>query len=126
MHYATSRKVAGSSPDAVDFFNVPNPPSRIMALRSTQPLTEMSTRIFLGVKGGRRIGLATLRPSVSRLSGQNVGPSTSHNPMDFHGLLQGQLYLFLPFCVLILLSFGASFCFTNPDYRLIRMTSPQN
>jgi hypothetical protein len=31
-------------PDEVDFFNLPNPSSRTMALGSTQPLTEMSTR----------------------------------------------------------------------------------
>jgi hypothetical protein len=33
-------------PDEEDFFfiNLPNPSSRTMALRSTQPLTEMSTR----------------------------------------------------------------------------------
>jgi hypothetical protein len=41
-HYATNRKIAGSSPDEVDFFNLPNPPSRTMALGLTQPLTEMS------------------------------------------------------------------------------------
>jgi hypothetical protein len=42
-----------------------------MALGSTEPLTEMSTRNVTketwGVKGGRRVGLTTL-PSVSRLS----------------------------------------------------------
>jgi hypothetical protein len=43
-HYGTSRKVAGSSLDEVDFFNLPNPSSRTMALGSTQPLTEMSNR----------------------------------------------------------------------------------
>jgi hypothetical protein len=48
-----------------------------------------------GVKGGRRVRLTTLPPSVSRLSRQNVGASTSHNPMGPHGLLQGQLYLYL-------------------------------
>jgi hypothetical protein len=31
-------------PDEVDFFSLPNPSSRTMALRSTQPVTEMSTR----------------------------------------------------------------------------------
>jgi hypothetical protein len=33
-------------PVEVDFLNVPNSPSRTMALGSTQPLTEMSTRNF--------------------------------------------------------------------------------
>jgi hypothetical protein len=51
-HYATSRKVAGSIPDEViGFFSSPNHSSRTMALGSTQPLTEMSTRNFLGGKG---------------------------------------------------------------------------
>jgi hypothetical protein len=51
MHNATSRKVAGSSSDEVDFFNLPNPSSRTMTLGSTQPLTEISTRNFPGDKG---------------------------------------------------------------------------
>jgi hypothetical protein len=49
-HYATSRKVAGSIPDVIGFFNWPNPSSRTMALGSTQPLTEMSTRNLPGGK----------------------------------------------------------------------------
>jgi hypothetical protein len=47
-----------SSPDEVDFFNLPNPSSRIMAPGSTQPLTEMSTTNLPGgggVNGGRRV-----------------------------------------------------------------------
>jgi hypothetical protein len=36
--------------DEVDFFNLPNPSSRIIALGSTQPLTEMSTRNLPGGK----------------------------------------------------------------------------
>jgi hypothetical protein len=31
-----------------------------MVLESTQPLTEISTGIFLGVKGGRRVRLTNL------------------------------------------------------------------
>jgi hypothetical protein len=37
-------------PDEVDFFNLPNPSSRTMALWSTKPLTEMSTRNLPGGK----------------------------------------------------------------------------
>jgi hypothetical protein len=49
-HYATSRKVAGSIPDEViGFFSWPNPSSCTMALGSTQPLTETSTRNIPGV-----------------------------------------------------------------------------
>jgi hypothetical protein len=45
---------AGRSPvrvtDEVDFVNLPNPSSRTMALGSSQPLTDMSTRNFSGGK----------------------------------------------------------------------------
>jgi len=51
-HCATSRKVAGSIPDGVnEIFHSYKPAGCSMALRSTRPLTEMSTRnISLGVK----------------------------------------------------------------------------
>jgi hypothetical protein len=42
-------------PNEVDFFNLPNPYSRTMALGSTQPLTEMSTRNLPGGKGRPKI-----------------------------------------------------------------------
>jgi hypothetical protein len=45
---------AGTSPvrvpDEVEFFNLPNPSSRTMAVGSTQPLTETSTRNLHGGK----------------------------------------------------------------------------
>ena len=49
---ATNLKVAGSIPDGViEIFHLHNPSDRTMALGSTQPLTEMSTRrISWGVK----------------------------------------------------------------------------
>jgi hypothetical protein len=42
-----------------------------------------------GVKGGGCVKLTTLPPSVSRLSRENVGASTSHNPIGLRGLFQG-------------------------------------
>jgi hypothetical protein len=67
VHYATSRKVAGSITDEVTkFFSLPNHSSCTTVLGSTQPLTEMSTRNLLGgwVKGCRRVRLTTSSPSV--------------------------------------------------------------
>ena len=51
-HCATSWQGAGSIPDGViAIFHQHNPSSQTIALRSTQPLTEMSTRnISLGEK----------------------------------------------------------------------------
>jgi hypothetical protein len=80
--------MAGSIPDeAIGFFNWRNPSSRSMALRSTQPLIEMSTRNLLGP--ARKIDNLTVifEPIVWTL--ENVRASTSYNPMGLHGLLQG-------------------------------------
>jgi hypothetical protein len=41
------------------------------------------------IKEIRRLGLTDSLPSVSQLSRQNGGASTSQNPIDLHGLLQG-------------------------------------
>jgi hypothetical protein len=65
-HCATNRKVAGSIPDGViGIFHSHNPSGRTMALGSTQPLTEMSTRDISWGKGGRFVRLTTLPPSCA-------------------------------------------------------------
>jgi hypothetical protein len=76
------------------FFNLLNPSSRNMALGSTQPLTEMSTRNLPGVK--RRPARKAWLPHRHLWAGclENVGASTSHSPMRLHGLLQRLLYRF--------------------------------
>jgi hypothetical protein len=52
-------------------FRAPYPSNRSMALRLSQPLTEMSTReCFWGVERGRFVRLTISPPSVSRLCGQ--------------------------------------------------------
>jgi hypothetical protein len=52
-HCATCRKVAGSIPDGViGIFHLHNPSGHTMALRLTQPLTEISTRNISGGGGG--------------------------------------------------------------------------
>jgi hypothetical protein len=64
---------------SLDFFNLSNPSSRTTALRSTQPLTEMSIRKLPG--GQNEAG--TLQTSVNRWSrkcgsfdvSQTYGPS---------------------------------------------------
>jgi hypothetical protein len=73
----------------LDFFILRNTSSRIMAPRSTQSVTEMSTRNLLGGKVLPARKADTSPPSMSRLSRENVGASTSHNPVGLHGLLQG-------------------------------------
>jgi hypothetical protein len=68
-HYATSRKVAGSILDEViGIFNLPSPSSRTMALGSTHPLTEMSTRNLPEGKrrGARRAHNLTAIAELSR------------------------------------------------------------
>jgi len=63
---ATNMKFAGSIPNGVmGIFHWYNPSDRTMALGSTQPLTEMSTRSISRGKGGRRVRLTTLPPSCA-------------------------------------------------------------
>jgi hypothetical protein len=95
-HCATSRMVAGSIPDGViEIFHWHNPSGRTMALRSTQPLTEIGTRNFLGVwRPVRRAdNLTTFMCRVS----WNLGASASWNPQGLFRCVMGLLYLYLTY-----------------------------
>jgi hypothetical protein len=59
-----------------------------MALGSTLPLTEMSTRNLPGGKE-RPVRKANNLNAIYELTIGNVGASMSHKPMGLHGLLQG-------------------------------------
>jgi hypothetical protein len=59
--------------------------------RVPQPTT-LPPGIFMGVKSGRRVGLTTLPPSMSRIS-ENMGASTSRNPKGLHGLYRDNFTL---------------------------------
>ena len=61
-----------------------------MALESTQPLTEMSTRNISWGKGGRCVGLTTYHLHV-----QTVSKSASLNFLEPLGPAQGLLYLYI-------------------------------
>jgi hypothetical protein len=63
-----------------------------MALRSTQPLTKMTTRNLPGGKKRPARRADNLPPSVKRMS-ENVGASTSRNPKGLHGLYKDNFYL---------------------------------
>jgi hypothetical protein len=66
-----------------------------MGLGSTQPFTEMSTTNLSGDKEGSALK-ADITAICEPIFLENVGTSTSHNPMSLHGLLQGQLcFLFI-------------------------------
>jgi hypothetical protein len=61
-----------------------------MALGSTQPLTEMSSRNFPGGKGRsapKPDNLTAVCGLIAKKGLENVGASKSHSLMDFHGLL---------------------------------------
>jgi hypothetical protein len=61
-----------------------------MALGSTQPLTEMSTRkLHGGVKGQPAHKADNLTAFYEPIVYKNVGASASHNRMAHHRLLQG-------------------------------------
>jgi hypothetical protein len=94
-HCATNRNVAGSIPYGVTgIFQWLNPSVRIVALGSTQPLTEMSTRnpSWEWRRTVRRAdNLATFMCRLSR----NCGDWASWNPKSLSRSVAGNLYLTL-------------------------------
>jgi hypothetical protein len=68
-----------------------------MALGSTQPLIEMSTRNLPGGEG-RSARKAHLKVRFEPIIEKKCG--TSHNPMGLQGLLQGWLYSVKTLCYL--------------------------
>jgi hypothetical protein len=78
---------------SLDFcFSLLFPSRRTTAPVSTQPLTEMCTRNLSWGKGlpAHKAGSLTAIFWADCL--ENVGASTSHNTMGFHGQLQGYIY----------------------------------
>jgi len=69
-----------------------------MALGSTQPLTEMSTRSISWGKGGRCVRLTTYHHPVP-LS-RNLGALTSWNPLGLSRLVTRLLYLYYIYKIL--------------------------
>jgi hypothetical protein len=79
-------------PDYVDVFNLPNHSSRTMALGSTQPITEMSTRNLPGCKK-RPVLRADNLAAICEPNVWNVGASTSRNPKGLRGLYRDSFTL---------------------------------
>jgi hypothetical protein len=96
---------AGSSSfrvrDEVDFSIYLILPAVLSPWGRLKPLTEMSTRKFPGGKGGQRVGLTALLPSLSRMS-ENVGASTSHSPKGLYGLYRDNFTLLFQFWIMFI------------------------
>jgi hypothetical protein len=94
---ATNQKVAGSIPDSVIgsfIWHTCNPSDRTMALGSTQPLTEMTTRrISWGVNVAGAKGWQPYHLPV--LLSWNLGTLTSWDPLGHSRPVTGLLYLYL-------------------------------
>ena len=92
--YATIRKVADSIPDGIiGIFHLHHPSDRTIALGSTKPLTEMSTRSISWGKGGPCVRPINYHHPV--LLSRNLGALTSWNPLGLSTPVIGLLSLYL-------------------------------
>ena len=93
-HCATSGKVRDSIPDGViEIFHWHNPSARTMAMGSTRPITEMTTRNSCwGVKAAGALGWQPYHPHVA-----NIVKSGSLNLLEASGPLQACTWIALPF-----------------------------
>jgi hypothetical protein len=64
-------------------------------LTPTELVVTNTKRNYFIFHCGEGVRLTTSLSSVSRVSRENMGASTSHKPMGLHSLLQGELYLSL-------------------------------
>jgi hypothetical protein len=97
---ATSWKVVGSIPDSVtEIFHWHNPSGRTVALRLTQPLTEMSTR---NISWGWRQPVCRVDNVTAFMCwlSWNLGASTSWNPQGLSRRVIGLLYVTVDVVVL--------------------------
>ena len=109
-HYATSRKVAGSIPDGVaGIFHLYNPSGRTMALGSTQPLTEMSTRNIPWRERRPLRRADNLTTFMCRLS-CSLGASNFWNPQGLSRPVMVLLYLCFTLFKNLFIKYSGYFC----------------
>jgi hypothetical protein len=93
MHYVRSRKVTGLKPDEVYFSIYLILPAALWPWGLLSLQQNEYQEFCWGLNGGGHVRLTILPPSVSQLSTENVGASTSHNPMACTACYRDSFYL---------------------------------